>query len=85
MLWKRNVSIAANLFAAAQIKNSVLTSAEITIIIVLTVIQITLYAMFMDYYGRTEGFWQTSMARENTKFIRMPSLLLGITSPSSLT
>jgi len=39
VLWKRNVSIAAILFVAAPIKNSVLTSAGIIIITALTAIQ----------------------------------------------
>ena len=65
MLWKRNVSIAAKSFAAALIRNSVLTSAEIIIITGSTVTRTILYVMFTDYSGKTDVSWPTFITMVN--------------------
>ena len=64
VLWKRNVSIAAILFVAVPIKNSVLTSAGTIIITALTAIPIILSGMCTAYCGRTEESFQICIRKE---------------------
>ncbi len=71
VLWKRNVSIAAKKFAAALIRNSVLTSAGIIIITDLIAILIISSGMCMVFLERTEEFSPISALTEKQEFIRM--------------
>lgn len=79
VLWKRNVSTAAASSGAAQIRNSVPTSAETIITTVLTATQTTMSEMFMVCCEKTGESLPTFTMKEKERFTGMPF------SPSAIT